>query len=180
MKIIAFAGSTSSQSINKTLVSYVATLAASMAESAETEILDLNNFELPLYSEDLEKEVGQPRAATDFIAKMASSDVLIASFAEHNGMYSAAYKNLFDWCSRQAGRSVYQDKPMLLLATSPGSRGGKGVLELAVAMSPRFGGEVRASVSVPSFHENFDMEKQEISNPDIQTEIENAIQKLIA
>ena len=147
---------------------------------ADIEILDLNDYELPLFSEDVEQELGQPQLATDFIAKLSSADALVVSFAEHNGLYSAAFKNLFDWCSRQAGRNIYQDKPMLLLATSPGARGGKSVLEIATTASPRFGGDVRASVSVPSFHENFDAEEQRISNDEIDAEIMDGINKLIA
>ena len=138
-------------------------------------MLDLNDYQLPLFSEDLERQLGQPQAAADFLAKLDSGDGLIVSFAEHNGMYSAAYKNLFDWCSRRAGRNIYQQKPMLLLATSPGGRGGKSVLELATAASPRFGGDVRASVSVPSFGENFDIQSGQLINDEIKAEIEMAI-----
>ncbi|MEM7358393.1 MAG: NAD(P)H-dependent oxidoreductase [Pseudomonadota bacterium] len=184
MKIIAFAASTSTQSINKKLVSSVARQAQQTAQESgadvQLEILDLNDCELPLFSEDLEREIGQPQAASDFIAKLGSADYLIVSFAEHNGLYSAAFKNLFDWCSRQAGRNIYQNKAMLLLATSPGGRGGKSVLELATGMSPRFGGEVKASVSVPSFEENFDQESQTISNPEIAQQINAGIAALFA
>jgi len=176
MKIIAFAASTSCNSINKKLVHYVANGIANV----EVEILDLSDYELPLFSEDLEQQLGKPQAATDFIAKLASADALIISFAEHNGMYSAAYKNLFDWCSRQAGRNVYQGKPMLLMATSPGGRGGQSVLEVAAAASPRFGGDVRAVVSVPSFSDNFDLETQSVCNTVIQSEINAAVEKLLA
>ena len=41
MKIIAFAGSNSSKSINKKLATY----ASSLFENAEVEVLDLNEFE---------------------------------------------------------------------------------------------------------------------------------------
>jgi len=175
MKIVAFAASTSSQSINKQLVSYV----AHRVPGAEIDVLDLNDYPLPLFSEDIEGEIGQPQQATDFLAKLASGDVIIISFAEHNGMYSAAFKNLFDWCSRQAGRNVYQGKPMLLLATSSGAGGGKSVLEIATAASPRFGGDVRASVSVPSFNDNFDQLSQTLTNQEIIKQIDNAISRLM-
>lgn len=179
MKIVAFAASTSSQSINKMLVTYVANKTASRVADANIDLLDLNDYELPVFSEDIEKELGAPKNATDFLAKIGSADVLIIAFAEHNGLYSAAYKNLFDWCSRQAGRAVYQDKPVLLLATSPGARGAKSVLELATSMSPRFGGDVRDSISLPSFHDNFDLHSQTLSNAAINEKIESAISKLL-
>ncbi|MFT5612516.1 MAG: chromate reductase [Arenicella sp.] len=175
MKIIAFAASTSSQSINKALVSYVAKLVV----GAEVELLDLNDYELPLFSEDLEREIGKPKAATDFLRKIGSGDALIVSFAEHNGLYTAAFKNLFDWCSRQAGHDIYQSQAMLLLATSSGARGGRTVLDLASSMTPRFGGDVRAAVSVPLFHENFDLDSGVITNDEINLQIKSAISELI-
>ena len=174
-KIVAFAASSSRNSINKKLVSCV----ANAIPNAQIEILDLNDYQLPLFSEDVEQQLGKPQAATDFIAKLAGADAVIISFAEHNGMYSAAYKNLFDWCSRQAGRNVYQGKPMLLMATSPGSRGGQSVLEVATAASPRFGGDVRATVSVPSFADNCDPQTGAIANDLIQAEIDVAVEKLL-
>ena len=175
MKIIAFAASTSSRSINKQLATYSASLVA----DAEVEILDLNDYPLPLFSEDIEREIGQPQAAADFLAKLGSADALIVSFAEHNGNYSAAYKNLFDWCTRQAGRDVYQSKPMLLLATSDGGRGAKSVLEIATNSIPRFNGDVRASISIPNFSENFDKQAGQLTNPELVAEVKQGIARLL-
>ena len=118
MKLLAFAASSSKTSINKQLVVYASTL----LDGAEVEVLDLNDYELPLYSVDKEKELGHPQLAQVFMAKIAANDAIIISFAEHNGSYSAAYKNLFDWCSR-INPKVFQDKPLVLLSTSPGPRG---------------------------------------------------------
>ena len=176
MKIIAFAATTSRHSINKKLARYV----AHMVPDAEVEVLDLNDYALPLFSEDIEKEIGKPQIATDFLTKLGSADALIVSFAEHNGMYSAAYKNLFDWCTRQVGREVFQNKAMLLLATSSGARGAQNVLELATGQIPRFAGEVRASVSVPSFGDNFNLQSSSITDKEINTQLEQAISALIA
>ena len=134
MNIIAFAASNSSKSINKQLVTY----AASLLSNASTEVLNLNDYELPLFSEDKEVELGQPALAQQFLNKLGNCDAIIISFAEHNSSYSAAYKNLFDWCSR-INPKVYQEKPMVLLSTSPGKRGGANVLELANNGIPHFG-----------------------------------------
>ena len=96
MKLLAFAASSSSTSINKQLARY----AASLVTGATSEILDLNDFEMPLFSEDKEREIGQPEQAKNFLAKLGQADAIIISFAEHNGTYTAAYKNIFDWTSR--------------------------------------------------------------------------------
>jgi chromate reductase len=95
MKVLAFAASSSKKSINKKLVTY----ALSFLKDVEIELLDLNDYELPLFSVDKEKETGQPFLAQEFLRKIGESDALIISFAEHNRSYSVAYKNIFDWCS---------------------------------------------------------------------------------
>jgi chromate reductase, NAD(P)H dehydrogenase (quinone) len=173
MKILAFAASNSRKSINKQLVTY----AASLVEGAEVEVLDLNDYELPLFSEDREKELGHPELAKAFLAKIASSDALMISFAEHNGSYSAAYKNLFDWSSR-LGKKVFQDKPMVLLSTSPGPRGGASVLSSATGSMPFFGGDVKASLSIPSFHENFDVARGVLRNEVLNAKLNEAVNRL--
>ena len=172
--VTCFAASSSRKSINKQLVTYV----AGLLEDAEVEILDLNDFELPLFSVDREAELGQPALAQAFLDRIRASDALIVSFAEHNGSYSAAYKNLYDWVSRIQPK-VYQDKRMLLLSTSPGGRGGKSVMELALSQIPRFGGDIHGSVSVPSFADNFDVERGVVSNPQIDAEIRQALEGLL-
>jgi len=173
MKLLAFAASNSSKSINKQLVAY----AASLVDGAEVEVLDLNDYELPLFSEDRERELGHPEPAKAFASKIAASDALMISFAEHNGSYSAAYKNLFDWVSR-LGKKVFQDKPMVLLATSPGPRGGASVLAAATASTPYFGGDVKASLAIPSFHENFDAARGTLGNEELNSKLVEAVRRL--
>ena len=174
-KAIAFAASNSSRSINKMLVTY----ASGLLRDAEVEILDLNDFELPLFSVDREDELGQPEPAQAFLRKIDECDGLVISLAEHNGSYSVAYKNIFDWASR-INPKVYQDKPLVLLSTSPGGRGGQSVMELALAQMPRFGGQVRASVAVPCFGDNFDVEAGVVVNADIARDLETAVNQLFA
>ena len=77
--------------------------------------------------------------------------------AEHNGAYSSAFKNILDWSSRIDAKT-FQQKPMLLLATSPGARGGKTVLEIAKNYFPYQGADIKGSYSLPSFNANFDPE----------------------
>jgi chromate reductase, NAD(P)H dehydrogenase (quinone) len=164
-KIIAFGASSSKNSINKQLATY----AASLFKDADVTILDLNDFELPLFSVDREKESGIPQLADNFYNQLGTADLIIISFAEHNGAYSAAFKNTFDWISRINSRT-FQEKPMLLLATSPGARGGSSVLEIAKNRFPFQGGVVKGSFSLPSFYENFDATSG-IIHPDLKNQL---------
>ena len=170
MKILAFAASNSSKSINKELVSYT----SSYFTGETIELLDLNDYEMPLFSIDRFMQNGMPQLAIDFAKKIDESDLLILSLAEHNGSYSVAFKNIFDWISRIQERKAFGDKPLLLMATSPGARGGATVLEMAKNTLPFFGGIVAATFSLPKFYENFDTSKG-IINERLRSELENKI-----
>lgn len=173
MRILAFAASNSSTSINRQLAEYAATLAA----GAEIEMLDIHDYEMPLYRSDREAADGIPQLAHDFLAKIGSVDALIVSFAEHNGGYTAAFKNLFDWSSR-ADQKVWQEKPMLLLSTSPGGRGGQGVLETAIGGAPHFGGNVVGHLAVPGFYGNFDSDSGKLTDEKLDAELRALVAKL--
>ena len=170
MKILTLAGSNSAKSINKQLAVY----ATSLIENAEADIIDLNDYEMPIFSMEREVELGQPELAKQFHKKIAEADAIVISFAEHNGSYSAAYKNLFDWTSR-IDPKVYQNKPMLLLATSPGPGGAASVLNAAVTSAPYFNGDVKASLSVPSFYDNFDIELGKLTNAKFNDKLQSAV-----
>ncbi|TMM42536.1 NADPH-dependent FMN reductase [Colwellia ponticola] len=172
MKLLAFAASSSSTSINKKLVTY----AASLVANATVEIIDINDYEMPLFSEDKEA-LGLPAAAQAFYQKLGQADAIVISFAEHNGSYTAAYKNLFDWTTR-IDMKIFQHKPVVFLATSPGPGGAQSVLSSAVNSAHFFAADVKASVSVPSFFDNYDGEKQQITNPAIVSELSSALGKL--
>lgn len=149
-KILAFGASSSRASINKKF----ATFAAHQIEGADITILDLNDFEMPIFSVDKEAATGIPDLAKEFKQHILDADGLIISFAEHNGAYSAAFKNIMDWVSRMEG-STWGDKPMFLMATSPGGRGGSTVLDIAVNKFKWMGKGAIVSFSLPFFNQNF-------------------------
>ncbi len=170
MKLLAFAGSSSMQSINKKLATY----AAGLFQASETKIIDLNDYELPLFSVDKEKLIGQPPVARLFLDNIEWADVLVISVAEHNAGLTVAFKNIYDWASRQK-KLVFDNKPVLLLSTSPGKRGGANALEAAKISLKWYGGDVRAEFSLPSFNENFDVEVNKISNKELDAALKEII-----
>ena len=167
-KIIAFAGSNSIKSVNKQLATY----ASSLVNGVETKILDLNDFSLPVYGIDTETENGIPENATHFLNEIKNSDGIIVSLAEHNGNFSSAFKNLYDWMSRLE-QKLWNNKPMLVMATSPGGRGGASVLGIAKAGFPHMGGNVVADFSLPKFYDNF--KDGEISDENLNKQLKEAI-----
>ncbi|MEY8761588.1 NADPH-dependent FMN reductase [Chryseobacterium tongliaoense] len=166
MKILAFAGSTSSTSINRELVKFV----LKSFQDENINLIDLNDFSMPVFSVDLEKK-GFPDEAHHFLKVIEDCDVIICSLAEHNRSYSAAFKNVFDWASR-INVKVFQNKPMLLMSTSPGGYGGGNVMNTAKTFFPQFGAEIKDTFSLPKFYENFDLESGVI-NPDMLKELQD-------
>ncbi|NNE25446.1 MAG: NAD(P)H-dependent oxidoreductase [Saprospiraceae bacterium] len=168
-KIMVFGASTSRNSINKRLAYF----AAGLLENVSLELLDLNDFDMPIYSIDKEHENGIPEPALRFKEIVKQSDGIIISFAEHNGSYSAAFKNIFDWISR-IEKSTWEAKPMLLMAASPGGRGGRGVLDAATARMPFNDGKVVATFSLPFFGKNFE-DGRGVTAPDLLDNLRTAL-----
>lgn len=166
--IIAFAGSNSKTSINKQLTVY----AAGILDDVHVDILDLNDFDLPLYGIDLELESGIPENAHKFLDAMKASDGIILSLAEHNGSYATVFKNLFDWMSRIESKTFF-GKPMLLMATSPGGRGGASVLDAAKSRFPFHDAKIIDVFSLPSFSVNFS--EGQIINAELNTELKDKL-----
>lgn len=161
MKILAFAGSNSSESINKKLVTSVSKY---YKESDDTvEILDLNDYEVPIFSIDREKSNGIPVLIEEFVNKIDQADFILISFAENNGNFNAAYKNINDWISRVPNRKIFNGKPLFIMATSPGKRGGQSVLDIATARLPFDGAEILETFSLPEFYQNFEQGKGVVS-----------------
>lgn len=169
-KILAFAGSNSKKSINKQLVEY----SSYLLEEHEVKVLDLNDFDLPIYGIDLENEQGIPQNAYEFLNLIKEADGILLSLAEHNGAYSAVFKNLFDWMSRIEGKTFF-GKPMLLMAASPGGRGGASVLQIAQDRFPRHNADIVDVFSFPNFKQNFSEGK--IVHKELDSELKSKIEK---
>ncbi|MFM2587692.1 NADPH-dependent FMN reductase [Vibrio sp. TBV020] len=154
MKVLAFGASNSKNSINQKLALY----AAQQFDGADVSLIDINDFEMPIYSEDREQESGVHELAHAFYNELGSADLIVVSFAEYNGTYTSAYKNLFDWTSR-VDMKVFQNKPVLMLSTSPGANGAQTVLDSAASAAPYFAANVIGTISLPNFYDNFDLDK---------------------
>ncbi len=149
-KILAFAGSNSSTSINHSLIMHV----TNRINGHEIKVLNLRDFDFPMFSIDHEKEKGFPTDIKILKNLIEEHDSLIISVNEHNGTVSAFFKNIIDWLSR-ADRNFLEGKNILLMSTSPGARGAASALEYTKGILPRFGGNIIQSFSFPSFKDNF-------------------------
>ena len=149
-RIIAFSGSNSEHSINQQLV----VVAADLIEGADVEVINLRDFDAPLYGIDREQEEGFPSSMVSLHKKFDEADGFLVATPEHNGSMPAVLKNTIDWLSRMEGK-VFREKPTVFLSTSPGPRGAISALDHLVTIMPYRGAEVVGHYSLPSFGENY-------------------------
>ncbi len=146
-----------------------------MLNNVQVVTADLNDYPLPIYSPDSEKEKGFPTELLAFDDLLSEADGIVMSMAEYNGNYTAVFKNPFDWLSRIDMRTVWKNKPILLLGASPGGRGAKNVLQITEQMLPRFGGQLISTFSLPLFHENF--KDNELINKELLNQLQSKVEQ---
>lgn len=150
-KILVFSGSNSPQSINQQLATY----ANSLLEQFASTLINLRDYTLPVYSDELEESGGIPEPAAQLRELIASHDALIISTPEHNSSIPAVLKNTLDWISR-AGEDyrALMHKPILLLGTSPGRDGARKAIGHAADILSELAGDIFCQWSLPSFSRN--------------------------
>lgn len=158
-KILAFAGSLRAASFNKKLVQIAA--AGARDAGAEATYLDLRDYPLPVFDEDLEAAEGlhpNARALKDLM--LAHQGLLIAA-PEYNSSITAALKNAIDWISRPVPGETplggFPGKVAGLLAASPGALGGlRGLVHVRAILGNIGVIVLPEQIAIPKAHEAFD------------------------
>jgi NAD(P)H-dependent FMN reductase len=126
-KILAFSGSTRTNSFNKKLVK----IAGNAAKNAGAEVtfIDLRDYPMPLYDEDLEAAQGMPINARRLKELFNEHQGLLISSPEYNGAYPGVLKNAIDWVSRPFSSDEimhfsFLGKVGAIMSASPGAMGG--------------------------------------------------------
>lgn len=132
-RILALAGSTRQDSCNKKLIK----IAVRGAESAGAEVtlVDLRDFPLPLFDQDLEAAQGMPEPGARLKKLFVEHQGLLIASPEYNSSITAVLKNAIDWCSRAApgekGLVAFNGKSAVIMSASPGALGGlRGLVHL--------------------------------------------------
>ena len=173
-KILAFSGSNSSKSINHLLVTY----AVSLIENHEINLIDLRDYDAPIFSIDLESDEGLPKKIKDLEKLISKYDTLIIALPEHNGSMTSFFKNILDWLTR-VNHQFLKNKKLLLLSTSPGKYGAKFGLEHTASILPRFGGELIDTYNLGSFYDIVNLENGfELRDEEKLIELKGIISKL--
>ena len=125
-KILAFAGSTRTDSFNKKLVKIAAT--GAIEGGADVTVIDLRDFAMPLYDGDLEQQQGLPSTARKLKDLMLSHQGFLISAPEYNSSISGVLKNTIDWVSRpsegEEPLACFKGKVAGIMSASPGGLGG--------------------------------------------------------
>lgn len=157
-KILAFAGSTRSESWNKKLIKVA--VEGSRAAGAEVTLIDLRDFPMPMYDGDLEAASGLPEHAKRLKRLFLDHQGLLISSPEYNSSIPGVLKNAIDWVSRsepgEADLAAFRDKVAVLMSASPGGLGGlRGLAALRTLL-----GNIKVlvlpdQVSISKAHEAF-------------------------
>lgn len=173
--VLVFAGSTRSDSYNKKLAQEAANMAHVMGANAT--FLDLKDYPMPFYDEDLEKKEGMPEHAKRFRDAMIASDAIVIASPEYNASISAVLKNALDWASRtsDASGSAFEGKRFAIMSASPGKMGGvRGLLNLKTIIEALGGQVVEKQVSIGQAYR-----EGALSNEDVKAQLKKELSELL-
>ncbi len=160
-KILAFAGSTRQDSFNKKLVRIAAD--GARESGAEVTLIDLRDYPLPLFDQDLEASEGLPENALKLKKLFIEHHGFVIASPEYNSSITPILKNTLDWISRpapnEAPMAAFQGKVASLVSASPGALGGlRGLVHLRAILGNIGVIVLPDQIAVPKAHEAFEID----------------------
>lgn len=182
VKVLAFAGSLREESFNKKLVQEAAQLAR--IEGASVTFIDLKDYPMPFFDEDLEAQHGMPETAKAFRKLFVESDVVLIASPEYNHSFSGVLKNALDWASRleEGGRArgALNGIKVAIMSASPGKGGGaKGLPHLRDVLQDVGATVIAKQVSIPNAATAFD-EQGSLKDPLLKAELYEEVKEALS
>jgi NAD(P)H-dependent FMN reductase len=179
-RVLAFSGSTRQDSLNHKLACNAATIAGQLG--AKVTVIQLRDYDLPLYDGDLEKQHGLPEHARELRALMDDHHAVVIACPEYNGSLTGALKNTIDWLSRDENAKpslgVFKRR-FALMSASPGPGGGTRAVAHLKAVLQSLGGQVVDPVlCVPSAYDAFAADNT-LSNAALRRTLHSEMTKLL-
>lgn len=179
INVLAFAGSTRADSVNKKLINEAAGFAHDFG--ATVTVIDLKDLPMPLYDGDLEDSQGMPENAQRLQQLFIQNQVIIIASPEYNRSIPAVLKNALDWISRsltaEESLEAYQGKKFLIMSASPGKKGGaKGLIHLRDILEDLNGIVPPKQFSLPAADLAFDADGK-LVDPAMRTALQSFVQE---
>ena len=172
--VVAVNGSLRDSSYTRTALQYV--LRAAEDAGAETTLLDLQKYDLPVYDPDIDDQ-GDAAEATRIVRE---ADAVALGTPVYHGSYSGALKNFHDYC----GWDEYEDTTVGLLATAGGGSYGSTLDHLRITVRGVHGWVLPHQVGLRSASDKFEADPDAIDgrrfrDPDLQERVEKLGRSLV-
>ena len=183
IKLLFFAGSQRKESWNKKLAKAAYNIAKKQ-DHVEATYLDLADYDMPIYNQDLEEESGLPDKAIALKNQFIDCDGFFIASPEYNSAYTPLLKNSLDWISRKSDETepmliAYQGKIAALSAASPGGYGGlRGLIPLRMMLGNIGVHVLPNQMALSQCHEHFDQDHN-INKKQYQDMLEKLVQDLV-
>ncbi len=175
-RVLAFAGSNNPDSINHQLVTY----ASGLLNEAPTTLISLRDYPMTVFDLDVQQSQGPPENAYRLRKLIDDHDAYIISVSENNNTISAAFKNTIDWVSRAGeGYNILQEKPVLLMGTSPSPGGARNAITHATEILRAVGGKIVDTFFIPRYYQNVELGNTgyKIKDETLRGQLINLVQK---
>ena len=180
-KIALMSGSLREGSFNTKLIG--AAQKAMQGLGAETHLVNLTDFNLPLYHRDLEAASGLPDQAVALKQVLGESDAWIVASPEYNGFPPPLLVNAYTWCSRGDEANVmygtFSGKTALVMGASPGAMGGLRAVNPHRTLLQNLGVNVLSNtVAIGGAFKAFDDETGDLVDSKQKTILQSAVETL--
>jgi len=122
LNLIAWSGSIRTESVNSQLLDRALALIEADPD-VTVDRIDMAEFEMPLYNQDLQEGSGLPEMVTELGKRIQAANAVLIASPEYNGGYTPLFKNVIDWVTR-IDMFLFANKYMGVMVASPGGMGG--------------------------------------------------------
>ncbi|ADD05525.1 homolog to NAD(P)H dehydrogenase (quinone) [Natrialba magadii ATCC 43099] len=167
--VLAVSGSLRDESYTRTALQYA--LRAAAEAGAETTLLDLREYDLPLYDPNVDEQGDEQEVK----ALMREADAVALGTPVYHGSYSGALKNFHDYC----GWDEYEDTTVGLLATAGGGSYGSTLDHLRITVRGVHGWVLPHQVGLRNANKKFEKDPDAIDGRRFRdTDLQERVEKL--
>ncbi|SHL49034.1 NADPH-dependent FMN reductase [Haladaptatus paucihalophilus] len=154
--VVAVCGSMRDGSHTRTALKHV--LDAAAEAGAETELIDVREYDLPIFDPDEE----MPEDAEEITRKIREADSVVLGSPVYHGSYTSAFRNVHDYCSFDE----FEDTTVGLLAVAGGGSYGSTLDHMRITVRGVHGWVLPHQVGIRKAYDQF--ENGEFKDEDLE------------